>query len=92
MRDQTETRGYHETLTLAWARLIAARMGSCGEGEDFAAFIRRHPDLLTSAAILRYYSRERIFSLRARREFVLPDLEPLPREAPERGTRLDDAA
>ena len=30
--------GYHETLTLAWVRVIAAAMSDAGAGADFEAF------------------------------------------------------
>lgn len=74
----TSSRGYHETLTLAWARVIASASASAPPDADFATFIASHPDLLRKERILRHYSRERILSARARREFVLPDRDPLP--------------
>jgi hypothetical protein len=75
----TDTAGYHETITQASIR--AAR-----------AFLSRHPsspalheliDLLMdtplggSEWILSHWSRERLFSVEARRSWVEPDLQPL---------------
>jgi hypothetical protein len=69
--------GYHETITTAFVRLIADRRA---DGESFAAFRDRNPDLLdrTLSALLAYYSPERLFSDEAQKEFVEPDLAPLP--------------
>jgi hypothetical protein len=72
--------GYHETVTRAYVHLLSD-------------FIRRHPgpavadcvqDLLVSplaekAALFRYYSKSSLASVTARKGWVEPDLEPLPR-------------
>lgn len=65
--------GYHDTITVAYACLLAARLAP---GEDFAAFGDRNPDLLdrTMSALKRYYSDERLNSAEAREQFVGPDL------------------
>jgi hypothetical protein len=69
--------GYHETVTTAFVRLIADRRQ---EGEDFATFRDRNPDLFDRklSALLAYYSPERLFSDAAKEGFVEPDLKPLP--------------
>ena len=67
----TATSGYHETLTVAWAALVAERVED--EALDFDTFIARHPELLRRELVLDHYSRERIFSLQARRGFLPPD-------------------
>jgi len=74
----TETSGYHETITLA--SITAAR-----------AFLGRHPtaqplheimDRLMNSPLgrsdwpLAYWSRERLFSAKARRCWIDPDLQP----------------
>ncbi|MEZ5283313.1 MAG: hypothetical protein R2712_00620 [Vicinamibacterales bacterium] len=76
----TDASGYHETLTVFYVRMLAAFMaepapdgdaGDGGEGRMLRALgDRRLP--------LRYYSRERLFSVEARRAWVEPDLVPLP--------------
>lgn len=69
--------GYHETITVAFARVIASRLRP---GDDFPAFRTRHPDLLdrTLTALLRHYTKDRLFSPEARRGFLAPDREALP--------------
>lgn len=68
---------YHETVTVAFARLVADRMR---EGETWSSFSTRIEDLLDadSPVLLRYYSSERLFSDPARMTFIEPDLEELP--------------
>jgi hypothetical protein len=69
--------GYHETITVAFVRVIAARLAP---GEDYAAFRDRNPELFdrTLASLLRHYTKERLHSPEARRNFLPPDLAPLP--------------
>jgi len=70
-------RGYHETITVAFMRLIhaACRRYTFASSADFCD---RHPELVQKDALLRYYSRERLKSLEAKAAFVEPDLAPLP--------------
>jgi hypothetical protein len=69
--------GYHETITVAFVRLISARLL---HGETAVAFRSRNPDLFecSLAPLLKYYTRERLFSPESRARFVEPDLEHLP--------------
>ena len=72
---ETETRGYHETLTRVWLVLVrAARRRS--PATDSASFLEAHG--LDRDAPLRFYSRERLFSVAARALYVPPDLAELP--------------
>lgn len=68
---------YHETVTLAFASIIASRRES---GEDWYGFARRNPDLFLSdpPILRRYYSEELLASQTARDKFSEPDLRPLP--------------
>lgn len=68
--------GYHDTITVAFARLIASRLG----GDGYAAFREANPDLMdrTLGALKRYYSEARLKSDEAKAAFVEPDLRPLP--------------
>ena len=73
-----ESGGYHETITRAYVCLLSE-------------FIRRHPGLAVAdcvqavlasplagkTALLRYYSKENLLSVSARKGWVEPDLEPL---------------
>lgn len=71
--EETPKRGYHETLTRAWLALIdGARRGEASMTSE--AFLTAHPELLDKELTLRFYSRERLLSLRARTVFVEPDL------------------
>jgi hypothetical protein len=72
---ETPARGYHETLTRAWLRIVAAaaRETPC---HDSAGFLLAHP--LDRDVPLAFYSRELLFSLEARAIYVPPDLAPLP--------------
>lgn len=76
--EATQPGGYHETLTLTWARLVERALLGTDDVADFDAFIARNPELLRRDRALDHYSRQRIGSARARREFVLPDRSPLP--------------
>ena len=67
---------YHETLTVAWARVIAHHAVAHAGGFD--DFVAAHPRLLDRDLLLAHYSRERLFSATARKRFVESDLVPLP--------------
>ena len=75
---ETDTRGYHETLTVAWVRVVAGRVHTRGRGAHFADFIDQHPDLLDPKYLRRHYSYDRAMSLDARRAFLPADRDPLP--------------
>ncbi len=77
--------GYHETITIFWLRLIAARFRPA-ESRDSAAFFADHPDLFDKHLIAKHYSKQRLMSDAARTRFVEPDRAPLPP-----GPRTDDA-
>lgn len=68
---------YHETVTVAFSRLVAERMR---DDEPWAEFAMRIDDMLDTAEplLLRYYSADRLFSDEARRQFVDADLQDLP--------------
>lgn len=74
-----DTQGYHETITqlyVAGVRAFAARHPALGLAEAVNALLAApegHRDWP-----LGFYSRDRLFSVQARRNFVTPDLAPLP--------------
>lgn len=70
-------RGYHETITVAFMRLIYA---ACRQQvfASSAEFCNRHPELMKKDALLHYYSHGRLASLEAKEAFIEPDLNPLP--------------
>jgi hypothetical protein len=67
-------RGYHETITVTFCRLVASRFGA---EADWETFRDAHPELLTMAILEEFYSRERLFSPEAETTFVAPDRKPL---------------
>ena len=76
----TETRGYHETITRAYVQLIAAFVVSQRSKGALACVC----DVLEGPIGLRdvlftYYSRSRLNSVVARKGWVEPDLRPFPK-------------
>jgi hypothetical protein len=72
------TRGYHETMTVAWMQLVHVALQQYGPAETADAFLEAHSELLCKRALLFFYTRERIVSWEAKRSFLAPDLAPLP--------------
>lgn len=74
-----DTQGYHETLTQLYVRGVRAFDATDGAGRGLCDATNA---LLMSAMgarewPLRYYTRERLFSVEARRAWLEPDLSPL---------------
>jgi hypothetical protein len=74
----TETSGYHETVTVAWARVIAAAIPRGAADGDFDAFAAANPQLFDKTHLLAHYTKERMLSVEARSSFIEPDVAPLP--------------
>lgn len=72
------TRGYHETMTLAWLRLVDVALRLDGPAESADAFLEAHPHLLCKRALFFFYSRDLLIAAEAKAHFVEPDLAPLP--------------
>jgi hypothetical protein len=75
----TDSGGYHETITLASIRVARAFL----DAHPPSARAEALNDLLGSRFgrsdwLLAHFSRERLFSVEARRQWVEPDLTPLP--------------
>jgi len=77
------TRGYHETMTRAWLHLVHLTLCEFGPSGSADEFVDQHPQLQSMRALLFFYSRDLIMSLRAKHDFLAPDLAPLPRSARE---------
>ena len=71
-------RGYHETMTVAFMRLIHASIFQSGPYESSGEFCAAHPELMTKLVLKTFYSSERIMTWEAKRNFVEPDLNQLP--------------
>lgn len=82
LRHNTEVLGrpeqYHETVTIAFARLIRARLR---REETWSDFIGRSQDILSGdePILYRFYSPDRLYAAEARSGFVEPDRANLPR-------------
>lgn len=74
-----DSSGYHETITRAYVAGVGLYLAQATD-EDLLARVNG----LLAAPMgqrdwpLRFYSRERLFSVAARRGFLAPDLAPLP--------------
>jgi len=66
---------FHETITLFWVHLLSRAHARAG-GESLEKIVLANPRLLEKNFPLTYYSRERLFSDRARTSWVEPDLKP----------------
>jgi hypothetical protein len=76
----TDRTGYHETLTIFYIRAIrdflAANCQGLGPAEALAAL--QSSPLGIREFVFEFYSREHLFSVEARQEWVEPDIKPLP--------------
>jgi len=70
-------RGYHETITVAFMRLVCDKLTRSGPFPSSDAFCDSHPEFLDKSLLLRFYSKDRIETEEARRTFVEPDLAEL---------------
>lgn len=71
--------GYHETITVAFLRLIAHRIAASSEdAATWATFSIAHRDLLARQILYFHYDKATLFSPRAREQFVPPNRSPLP--------------
>lgn len=71
-------RGYHETITTAFMRLVANAIAQAEPYNNSLDFCASHPELMHKRVLLDYYTRDRIMSWKAKRSFIEPDLKPLP--------------
>ena len=76
----SDTRGYHETITRAFLRLLGGFLRARPEGEalDVSVAALLASPLAARDVLTRHYSKTLLFSVVARRAWVEPDLEPLP--------------
>jgi hypothetical protein len=73
----TETSGYHETLTMFWLLTIEEFVGKT-KYETLAETANRLIACCDTKLPLKFYSRELLFSPEARARYVKPDLNELP--------------
>ncbi|HKP88222.1 MAG TPA: hypothetical protein VJZ26_19110 [Blastocatellia bacterium] len=73
----TPTGGYHETITLFWICIISRYLLRADAGRTLVELVNDFIERWGSKNLpLEYYSRELLFSLRARTSWVEPDLKP----------------
>ena len=65
---------YHETITVAWMRLLEDAGTRVARPCELTDLLREHPELADKNFPLKHYSRERLFSEEAREVYVPPDL------------------
>jgi len=69
---------YHETMTEAWIRAVHYFMTRTDAAASADEFIDKNTVLLDAKILLTHYSAAVLFSDRARKTFVAPDLDPIP--------------
>jgi hypothetical protein len=69
---------YHETVTRAWSAHVYGALKETPGLEPFGAFLEAHPELLNGRLLERHYRKGTLDSEVARREWVAPDVSPLP--------------
>jgi hypothetical protein len=77
--EMTPTGGYHESITVAWTRLIANHLARLPDGTPPHDKVNSVVEAFTDKnVLLAHYSRDLMMSVDARYGFVEPDLKPLP--------------
>jgi len=75
---ETLERGYHETITAAWMRLVEFTLHEYGPAATADEFLDAQEHLLNRKALRVFYTREHLISWHAKAEWAEPDLVPLP--------------
>ena len=68
---------FHYTITIAWARLVAAACCKSDSSNSFYEWIAIHPELLNRNLMNEHYSAGRLESFQARCGWLDPDLKSL---------------
>lgn len=76
----TASSGYHETITRASIRAASTVLAAHSHATPLHQIVNAlmATELGQSAWLLRYWSRQRLFSSEARQHWMDPDLEPFP--------------
>lgn len=70
---------YHETLTAAWVLAVNHFMNRSDYCQSTNDLIENNPTLLNSKIMMTHYSAKLLFSDEARKAFIEPNLDPIPR-------------
>ncbi len=73
---ESQFRGFHETITLGWLRLLRFKLHS-KHANSSLDLIEKCPELLNSKLLNEYYSEARLMSLEAKQNFIEPDIKTL---------------
>lgn len=68
---------YHDTVTRAWTRLVAAALSGMPPDASFLQLLSAHPVLARRDALARHFSPELLATSEARERWVAPDRAPL---------------
>jgi hypothetical protein len=69
---------YHETITTAYMRFVAAHLRQTPQIDRFEEFAAVHPELFSPGLVGRYYSESALATASAREGWIDPDLRELP--------------
>lgn len=77
--ENTDSAGYHETLTQLYIRGVRAFAGTLPDGIGLVDAVNAllESEIGARSWPLCFYSKERLFSVEARRDWIEPDLAPL---------------
>lgn len=77
----TDTGGYHESITVFFMHVLNAFRKHFQENSSLVFLVNQFDGspLMDENLFFRFYSKERLFSVKARREWVDPDIQPLSR-------------
>ena len=70
---------YHETLTEAWILAVNHFIKNTDDSQSADDFLEKNTVMLDSKIMMTHYSAEVLFSDEARKAFVEPNLDPIPR-------------
>jgi hypothetical protein len=73
---------YNHTVSRAWMEIVAQHVAADPDCADFRVFADRHLALLDKRLLGRHYRSATLASVRARRDWVEPDLLPFPWSGP----------
>jgi hypothetical protein len=69
---------YHETITCFWGLVVYHAIHTESEITDFGVFETTFPFLFDKSILYKHYSREHLFSAKARKVWLEPDIRPMP--------------
>lgn len=78
VRHSVDPAKYHETLTAAWMDAVRYFIARADSPRSFRELIGVDDRLLDKDIMLTHYTRERLFTKRARRSYVAPDVSLIP--------------